>query len=155
MTAQPPTKQFLPALQRSASDVFSPIQREFNRLFDQLGNGWDTFTDIAVSPRMDMQDTKDAIQVTVELPGLTQDDVKIAIEDDVLTVSGEKKAEKDVKEENYRFSERAYGSFSRSILLPRSVDADKIKATMTDGVLKIVAPKDGTAAAKTIKIQSK
>ena len=155
MTAQPPTKQFLPALQRSASDVFSPIQREFNRLFDQLGNGWDTFTDIAVSPRMDMQDTKDAIQVTVELPGLTQDDVKIAIEDDVLTVSGEKKAEKDVKEENYRFSERAYGSFSRSILLPRSVDADKIKATMTDGVLTIVAPKDGTAAAKTIKIQPK
>lgn len=154
MTAQPATKPFLPALQRSASEVFTPIQREFNRLFDHLGSGWDTLTDLAVSPRMDMQDTKDAIQVTVELPGLTQDDVKIAVEDDVLTVSGEKKAEKDVKAENYRFSERAYGAFSRSILLPRSVDADKIKATMTDGVLKIVAPKDGAAAAKTIEIQS-
>ena len=77
------------------------------------------------------------------------------IEDDILTVSGEKKAKKDVTEENYRFSERAYGSFSRSVALPRSVDADQVKATMADGVLTIVAPKNGSAVAKTIKIQSK
>lgn len=155
MTAQPASKQFLPTLQRSATHAFAPIQREFNRLFEQLGTGWDAFTQADISPRMDLQDAKDSIQVTLELPGLTQDEVKIAIEDDVLTVSGEKKAEKEVEEENYRFSERAYGSFSRSVLLPRSVDADKIKATMADGVLKIVAPKDGSTAAKTIKVQSK
>lgn len=155
MTAQPHSKQFLPNLQRSANHAFAPIQREFNRLFEQLGSGWEAFTELEISPRMDLQDTKDAVQVTIELPGMTQEEIKIAIADDILTVSGEKKAEKEGEDENYRFSERAYGAFSRSIALPRSIDAEKITATMADGVLKIVAPKDGAAAAKTIKIQSK
>ena len=154
MTPQPSSKPFLPTLQRSATHMFAPIQREFDRLFDQLGTSWETFTDLDVSPRMDMRDTKDSVELTVELPGLTQDQVKIAIEDDVLTVSGEKKAERDVKEANYRFSERSYGAFSRAILLPKSVEADKIQATMSDGVLKIVAPKSAAVTAKTIKIQS-
>lgn len=154
MTAHPHSKQFLPSLQRSATHAFAPVQREFNRLFDQLAAGWEDFTELELSPRMEIQESRDAVELTVELPGMTRDDVKIDIDDDVLTVSGEKKAEKEVKEDNYRLSERSYGAFSRSITLPRSVDADKIKATMAEGVLKIVAPKDGTAVAKTIEIQS-
>lgn len=153
MTIQTPAKHFLPTLQHSASSVFAPVQREFNRLFDQLANGWETFAELELSPRMDVHETKDAVELTIELPGMTQDDVKIAIDDDVLTISGEKKAEKDIKEENYRVCERSYGAFSRSITLPRSVDADKIKATMSEGVLNIVAPKAGATVAKTIKIQ--
>jgi len=72
----------------------------------------------------------------------------------VLTVSGEKKAEKTVEEKDYRLSERSYGAFSRSIVLPRSVDADKITAVMKDGVLKISAPKDGQATTRTVAIQA-
>lgn len=154
MTARPHSKQFLPSLQRSATHALAPVQREFNRLFDQLAAGWEDLTELELSPRMDIQENREAVELTVELPGMTQDDVKIDFDDDVLTISGEKKAKKEIKEDNYRLSERSYGAFSRSISLPRSVDADKIKATMAEGVLKIVAPKNGTAVAKAIQIQS-
>jgi HSP20 family protein len=154
MITQSATKQFLPSLQRSASTAFAPIQREFNRLFDELGNGWAAFTEFDLMPRIDVRETNKALELTVELPGIAQEDVKIAVEDDVLTISGEKKAEKETKEDNYRVAERSYGAFSRSITLPRSVDAENIKATMSDGVLKLVAPKQAGAEAKTIKIQA-
>lgn len=153
MTALPATRQFLPTLQRSASSAFAPIQREFNRLFDELGDSWATFTDIDLAPRMDVHEDEKSIELTVELPGLSESDVKIAVEDDVLTISGEKKAEKTYKEGSTRVSERSFGAFSRSVSLPRSVDAAGIKASMADGVLKIVAPKDGSAVARTIAIQ--
>jgi len=154
MTTHPATKQFLPALQRSATSAFLPVQREFNRLFDELSNGWNAFTELDMMPRIDVRDTKKAIEVTVELPGIAQEDIKIDVDDDVLTISGEKRSEHETHEENLRVSERSYGAFSRSISLPRSVDADKIQATMANGVLKVVAPKDGSASAKSIKIQS-
>jgi len=154
MTAQPPAKQFLPALQRSTTSVFAPVQREFDRLFDQLATGWSALSDFDLAPRMDVRDTKDGLEITVELPGMSQDDVKIAVEDDVLTVSGEKKAHSETKEKTYRISERSYGDFSRSITLPRSIDANKIKATMRDGVLALVAPRDGATRSKAIKIQA-
>jgi HSP20 family protein len=154
MTTQPATKQFLPALQRSATSAFLPVQREFNRLFDELSSGWNAFTELDMMPRIDVRDTKKAIEVTVELPGIAQEDIKIDVDDDVLTISGEKKSEKETNEDDLRVSERSYGAFSRSISLPRSVDTDKIQATISNGVLKVVAPKDGSATAKSIKIQS-
>jgi HSP20 family protein len=154
MTAQPSTKQFLPSLQRSATTALAPIQREFNRLFDDLATGWSTFAELEPMPRMDVQETKSAVELTVELPGIALNDIKIEFEDDVLTISGEKKSEKETKEKNCRVSERTYGAFSRSITLPRSVEADKIKASMADGVLTIVAPKNGASTAKAIKIQA-
>lgn len=153
MTAHPPTRQFLPTLQRSATSAFAPIQREFNRLFDELGDGWAAFSELELAPRMDLREDEKSVELTVELPGLTKADIKIAVEDDVLTVSGEKKAEKETKEGNLRISERSYGAFSRSVTLPRSVEVGKIKATMANGVLKIVAPRDGSAVARTIEIQ--
>jgi len=153
MTVHRSPAQFLPKLAGSAGSVFTPIQREFDRLFDQLGNGWAALSEVDLAPRMDIRDTKDGLEISVELPGLTRDDVKIAIEDEVLTISGEKETEKETKEEDYRLSERTYGAFSRSVALPRSVDAEKIKATMKDGVLKLTAPKNGTAKTKAIEIQ--
>lgn len=154
MTVQPNTKQFLPSLQRSATTALAPIQREFNRLFDDLANGWSAFAEFELTPRMDVHETGSAVELTVELPGIALNDVKIELEDDVLTISGEKKSEKETKDKNCRVSERTYGAFSRSITLPRSVDADKIKASMADGVLTIVAPKNGVSTAKAIKIQA-
>lgn len=153
MATHPASKPFLPTLQRSATSAFLPIQREFNRLFDELSAGWDAFTEVDIMPRIDVRDTKKAIEVTVELPGIAQEDVKIDVDDNLLTISGEKKSEKETREDDLRVSERSYGAFSRSISLPRSVDTDKIEATMSNGVLKVVAPKDGGATAKAIKIQ--
>ena len=154
MINQSTSGQSLPAPQGSPTHAFAPIQREFNRLFDQLGSGWESFADLSLIPRMDLRDTKKALELTVELPGMTRDDVMVAIEDNILTVNGEKRAEWHGKEENCRFSERSYGTFSRSVTLPRSIEAGKIKATMDNGVLKIVAPKDGKSAVKTIDIQT-
>lgn len=154
MSAQPPSKQFAPPVARSAGAVFAPIQREFDRLFDQLGAGWSNLTDFNVTPRMDVRDTADGLEITIEVPGVAQDDLKVTIEDNVLTVSGEKKSETEKTEKDYRVSERVYGAFSRSVSLPSSVDADKVAATMDNGVLKLVAPKNGKAEAKTISIKS-
>ncbi|KQY95125.1 heat-shock protein Hsp20 [Caulobacter sp. Root1455] len=153
MTAQPIAKSFLPSLQRPATTALA-IQREFNRLFDDLAAGWNSFAELQIMPRMDVQETKSAVELTLELPGIALNDIKIEFEDDVLTISGEKKSEKEIKEKNHRVSERAYGAFSRSVPLPRSVDADKIKASMADGVLTIVAPKNGVSIAKAIKVQA-
>lgn len=155
MTAQPSASQFLPTLQRSATTALAPIQREFNRLFDDLATGWNAFAELDPMARMDVHENKSAIEVTVELPGIALNDVKIEVEDDVLTISGEKKSETETQEKNRRISERSYGAFSRSITLPRSVDVDKIKASMADGVLTIVAPKDGVSTAKAIKVEAK
>lgn len=145
----------LPSLQRSAGAAFLPIQREFNRLFDELGDSWANLTRLEISPRLELKETKTGIQLTAELPGMSQDDVKISIDDHILTISGEKQAETEKDEGGYRVSERSYGAFSRSIALPRGVDADKITATMSDGVLKLVGPKLAGAETKTIKIQTK
>jgi HSP20 family protein len=153
MTLHRSSNQFLPSLQRSTANVFAPIQREFDRLFDQLGTGWTQLTDVELAPRMDMRDIDDGVEITVELPGIGKDELKIAVEDDVLTISGEKRTQEETKEEDYRFSERTYGAFSRSIALPRNVDADKIKASMKDGVLTLTAPRSGAAKTKAIEIQ--
>lgn len=148
-------KQPAANLQRTAVNAFAPIQREFNRLFDDLANGWNSLIEVELTPRIDVRETAKALEMTVELPGIAQDDVRIAVEDGVLTVSGEKRAEKETKNDNYRVAERAYGAFSRSITLPRSVDADRITAKMTDGVLKISAPKQAGAESRQIKIEAK
>lgn len=153
MSAQPISKQIAPALQRSAQ-VFAPIQREFDRLFDQMAEGWGRITDIALSTRLDVKDTDDGIEITLEAPGVDRDDVSISVEDNVVTISGEKKADSQRKEGGYRIAERMYGAFSRSIALPGGVDADKITASMDKGVLKLTAPRDGKARAKTIPIQT-
>lgn len=153
MTAQPTAKSFIPVLQRSAAATFEPIQREFNRLFDDMSAAL-AFSDLPAIPRLDMHETADAVEVTAELPGIGLEDVKIDVQDETLTLSGEKKAERESLEGDVRISERSYGAFRRSVTLPRSVQVDKITATMADGVLKIVAPKDRSVAPKSIKIEA-
>lgn len=154
MTKHTPSQDFLPALQRTASHAFSPLQREFNRLFDEMGAGWETFAGLRALPSMDVADTKDGVEISVELPGMSRSDVKIAVDGDMLTISGEKQTEKDTKDRNYRTVERSYGAFSRSIYLPPSIDRAKVSAVMTDGVLKVTAPKAAGAETKTIEIQA-
>lgn len=153
MSAQVPASQFLPTLHRSAASVFAPVQRELDRIFDQLGAGWVSLSDVELSPRMDLVEDKDSVELTLEVPGMSVSDIKIAVDGDLLTVSGEKKHEADTKDRNRRVVERSYGAFRRSVSLP-NVDVAKIQATMADGVLKITAPKQAGPEAKQIEIQS-
>jgi HSP20 family protein len=154
MTVHTPTQNLTRGLQRPARDALAPVRREMHRFFRELSDGWEDFSALLAAPSMDVVDTKKGLEITAELPGLAREDIKIAVDDDVLTVSGEKKSSHDHKDNSFRVFERSYGEFSRSIYLPRSVDGSKIKATMRDGVLKIVAPKRPDHEAKIVEIQS-
>jgi HSP20 family protein len=155
MTAHASTKDLLPRLQRSATHAIAPLQREMNRFFEELEEGWETFAAPGPLPSMDVAETKAGMEITLELPGLSQEDVTISVDDDRLTVTGEKKSQYEAKDRTYRLTERHYGRFSRSLYLPRSYDAASVQATMKDGVLKLVAPRRPEAAgAKTIAIQA-
>jgi HSP20 family protein len=123
----------------------SSLQNEMNRLFNTAfdtpttpGNG---ATMRRWVPAMDLVETADDFVLRADLPGLTQDDVKIELEDSTLTVSGERKSERTDKHEGYYRVERAFGSFSRSLTLPKGVDADAVKANFDNGVLEIHIPK--------------
>jgi HSP20 family protein len=92
-------------------------------------------------PALDVVERDDAYVLRADLPGLAQEDVKIEVEDNVLTISGERKSETDTTEGSYRRVERAFGSFSRRLQLPEGVDADAIAASFDKGVLEISIPK--------------
>jgi len=104
-------------------------------------------------PLVDVVETKDGISLKVEVPGIKQEDISISIEDNALTIKGERKHESQVNEEAYSHFERSYGTFQRSVLLPPTVDADRVKATYKDGVLEIQLPKREEAKAKTVKVE--
>lgn len=104
-------------------------------------------------PKIDMKETKDAVQVKAELPGVAEEDIKVEVSDGVLTISGEKKAEKEEEKEGYYYKESFSGSFSRSVSLPSDVKAEKTEAEMDNGVLNITIPK--TEAKKPHKIAVK
>jgi len=104
------------------------------------------------APRVDIRETDDALLLQAELPGIDKKDIRLEVKDGVLTLSGERRYEKDVKEENVHRVERAYGSFSRSFSLPTNVDADKVDANMKNGVLEVRLPKRESAKPKAIAI---
>ncbi len=134
---------------------FDVLQNEIDRVFDTFNGfrGWpSTFLDRSFIPSMEVTESDTAIEVTTELPGIDEKDVEIRIADGMLTISGEKKFEKDEKKKNYRLVERSYGSFERAIAVPEGVDTAKIKAKMTKGVLKVEIPKPTAAKAQQVKI---
>lgn len=139
---------------------FANLHRELDRMLEDFGRGFPGFGTIsesvpqALTPATDVIETDKEIQITAELPGLEDKDVKIDLSDNVLTIRGEKKAEKEEKDQNYRMIERSYGAFMRSIELPSGVDAGAIKATIANGVLKVIVPKPAPAQAKTIEVKS-
>lgn len=135
-------------------DNLMDIQREVNRLFDDRTKPAkrDEFRNVAWSPVVDVHEDKDAYYVTAELPGLKQKDIDIKVEDDTLTIKGERKFEDEQKKDNYHRIERFYGSFQRSFTLPRGIDAGKIKASYKDGVLKLDIPKKEESKPKQISV---
>jgi len=96
----------------------------------------------------------DRIEITAELPGLEEKDVQINVADNLLTIRGEKKAEKEEQDKNFRLVERSYGSFERTLELPDGVNADSIQANIAKGVLKVTVPKPAPAQAKKIEVKA-
>lgn len=131
---------------------FDFLHSEIDRVFDSI-NGWPTAaTDRSFSPSMEVTETDGTIEVSTELPGMDEKDVEISVVDDTLIIRGEKNVERDEKKKNYRLIERSYGSFERRVSLPQGVDASKIKAKMTKGVLKVEVQKPAAAKAQQVKI---
>jgi len=135
------------------------IQDRMNRLFDQtLARTRGEEEGISAStwmPAVDIYETADRVVMKAELPGLTREDIEINVRDNTLSLRGERKFEKEVKEENYLRIERAYGSFQRSFTLPATIHQDKIRAVFKDGVLELSLPKAEEACPKQIKIDVK
>ncbi|MBL7074870.1 Hsp20/alpha crystallin family protein [candidate division KSB1 bacterium] len=120
--------------------------------FDDLFGLNRPFFDRDFSPRMDIVEKKNDFVLSAELPGVNKEDVKVTVEDDMLTIKGEKKIEKVNDEGNFYHAERAYGSFCRSFRLGEEVLRDKIKAQFKDGVLTVNLPKAKVVEPKAIKI---
>jgi len=138
---------------RALPNIFGSLQREIDRLFDDFSPSLAVGRDLSeVRCRMDVADTKEGVELTVELPGLDEKDVEVTVSDGLLTVSGQKKFETEQKDKNYRFVERGYGSFSRSVALPEGVKVDDIKASLNKGVLKVTVPTPAKPEAKKIAV---
>jgi HSP20 family protein len=116
------------------------LQSEVNRIFDTFFGGNETRARRWV-PAMDLVETEDHLVLRADLPGLEQDDVNVEVKDGVLTISGERRAEQEQKSEGFHRVERAFGSFSRSLLLPDGIDAEKVAADFDKGVLEVRIPK--------------
>jgi len=125
-----------------------------NRLFhDSFGEGREeALTTTAFAPPVDVYEDEHNVMLKIEVPGIEEKDIDVRIENNTMTVHGERKFEKDEKEENYRRVERQYGSFTRTFTLPDTVDTDNVSANYDKGVLKIKLAKKTEAKPKQIKV---
>lgn len=144
-------------------DALLDIRNQMNRMFDEFFErpfglrpfGHSLFMR-DFNPQMDVSETEQEVTVTAELPGMDPEDIHVTLDHNTLSISGEKRAEKEEKGQHFYQVERSYGSFRRSISLPAGVDEDKIDATFKNGVLKVKFPKTEKAKeeSKRIKIKS-
>ncbi len=130
--------------------IETQMRRHFNDFFEGFGFDLDPFGkqmhDGGLMPKVDVSETDDAIQVTADLPGMTEKDVEVSLADGHLHIRGEKQAEKEDKHKNFHRIERSYGAFERSVALPAEVDAEKVDASFKNGVLSVVLPKVQTGS---------
>ena len=133
-------------------DPFLSLHREMNRLFDDVfrgaglpaatgsqGQGGGTF----VNASMNVSETDKEIRITAELPGVTEQDIDVSLDDDMLTIRGEKRFERTDEKETFHFVECSYGTFQRSLRLPFAVNPDQVQASFENGVLTVTLPKTG------------
>jgi HSP20 family protein len=134
---------------------FSTLQDRMNRLFrDSYGpeGREESLTTTSFAPPVDVYEDEHTVSLKIEVPGIDEKDIDVRIENNILTVHGERKFEKEEKEENFRRVERQYGSFTRTFTLPTTVDAEKVSANYDKGILKIALPKKAEAKPKQIKV---
>ena len=155
--ARNPMTPFRPGGGMFPGDPFLSLHREMNRLFDDVfrGTGLPAATgsqgqgDVGtfVNASMNVSETDKEIRITAELPGVTEQDIDVSLDDDVLTIRGEKKFERKDDKENFHFVERSYGTFQRSLRLPYAVDSEQVQASFENGVLTVTRAEDRTAGA--------
>src|SRR5256712_4184469 len=133
---------------------FTPPQDRMNRLFrDSFGSeSQEALNSTSFAPAVDVYEDEHNVTLKIEVPGIDEKDIDVRIENNTLTVHGERKFEKEEKEENYRRVERQYGSFTRSFTLPNTIDHENVQANYEKGVLKIKLAKKAEAKPKQIKV---
>jgi len=131
------------------------LRERFNRLFDEalMRPGGDWLAGVLDRPAMNVIETDTAVTVEVHLPGIKREDVELSVSGTTLTIKGERRAEEEVKEEQYLRREVHYGSFMRRITLPETTDVEKAEATFADGVLKVTFPKRAEPQTKRIELK--
>ncbi len=137
------------------SREFVTLQNRMNRLFrdSYSPEGRDeSLTTTAFAPPVDVYEDEHGVTLKIEVPGIDEKDIDVRIESNTLTVHGERKFEKEEKEENYRRVERQYGSFTRTFTLPNTVDQESVHADYDKGVLKVTLAKKAEAKPKQIKV---
>jgi HSP20 family protein len=135
---------------------FGSLKQDMDRLFDRMAaNKWDDFPMLGDwCPSMDISETKDNLLVKVEVPGMDQKDIRISLQENLLTITGEKRPENEEKDERYHRVERSYGVFTRGVRLPVAVDGSRVAATFKNGLLTVTLPKTPAAKGTTIPIKS-
>jgi len=150
---------------------FEGLRREVERLFDEFDGGfwrspfrrslfdtapfWRTEPTWPSAPVVDIAETEKCYEITAELPGMDEKNIEVKLADGVLSIKGEKRAEKEEKKKDYYLSERSFGSFQRAFQVPEGVDSNKIEATFTNGVLTVTLPKSAEAQKAEKKIAVK
>ena len=143
--------------------TFQSFQAEIDRLFDGFFTDFGRFPSSLVSkerigpfsPKIDISNDESSIEINAELPGLDEKDIQVSLQEDVLTIKGEKKSGDEKKSKDFYRVERRFGSFERSIRIPQEVDAEKIKASFKNGVLTVSLPKSEKAKDNVRKIEVK
>ncbi len=131
------------------------LREKMNRLFEDAVTARGQERDMISStwtPSVDIYETGNEIVLTAEVPGIDEKDIDIKIENNTLSIQGERKFEKETKEENYHRIERSYGTFFRSFTIPHNVNQDKIEAEHEGGVLRVVMPKKPESKPKKVKV---
>lgn len=147
------------ALSRRPSDGGEVAQRMFNRLFDQAFDSWpfgeNATLNSSWAPACDIFEDKEGIKIVAEIPGVNPEDVKLSLENNTLTIRGEKKQVAEEKTERVHRYERSYGVFERSFALPSTVDSDQVDAEYSNGLLTVTLPKVERAKPREIQVKSK
>jgi HSP20 family protein len=139
---------------RTPNHTLRDLQREVDSIFDQFfGRGDDEETSAVWAPRTDLSETDEAFRIRLDVPGMTKEDITVNLQNNALTVSGERTSERKEDDEEYVRVERAFGSFHRTFTLPDAVDAENVTAAYTDGVLTIDVPKTEESTRRQIEIQ--
>jgi len=160
-----------PASARTTPYVWQSFRDEMERVFDRFASAFSVpslrrmfdfeparrveSTFAFTMPAIDIAENDKSYKITAELPGMEADNIDVGVSGDTLTIKGEKRQEKEEKEENYYLCERSFGSFERSFMLPDGVDRDKISSELTKGVLTVILPKTAEAQKQHRKIEVK
>lgn len=137
---------------RDMMTVRDEMNRVFNEFFGRGANDENAWYAGAWSPPVDIYETDQALVLKAELPGFSKDDISIELKENTLFIRGERKRQDEVQESNYHRTERVYGAFQRSFLLPTTVEQDKVQASYKDGILELQLPKVPAAQPKRIAV---